>query len=99
MRLIYLSQKTLCLRLFLSFILIILILGKLISRRSRPVLIISLDGFRRDYLDTGLLPTLQIMAQEGLIAEYLLPVFPSITFPNHYSIATGLYPESHGNFA
>ncbi|KAJ2784000.1 hypothetical protein H4R18_001392 [Coemansia javaensis] len=63
----------------------------------RPTLIlVSLDGFRADYLDRGATPNLARLGQEGLRADYMLPSFPSSTFPNHYSIATGLYPGCHG---
>lgn len=62
--------------------------------RSPPLLLISLDGFRPDYLD--LTPTLKRLAYCGVSAPYMKPVFPTKTFPNHYSIVTGLYPESHG---
>lgn len=62
-----------------------------------PILIlISLDGFRWDYLDLVETPNLNRLAEEGVRAEGLIPVFPSKTFPSHYSIATGLYPGHHG---
>ena len=64
---------------------------------GKPYLILlSIDGFRWDYplrFDT---PTLDRIAAGGLRAESLIPVFPTLTFPNHYSIATGLYPANHG---
>ncbi|KAJ3217235.1 hypothetical protein HDU67_008257 [Dinochytrium kinnereticum] len=60
------------------------------------VILISLDGFRADYFDRGLSPALASLAYSGVHAEYLKPSFPSITFPNHYTLVTGLYPESHG---
>lgn len=61
------------------------------------VVLISIDGFRADYLDWYDAPTLEALAVEGVHAdEGMLPVFPSLTFPNHYSIVTGLYPENHG---
>ncbi|KAK4125304.1 Phosphodiest-domain-containing protein [Parathielavia appendiculata] len=59
-------------------------------------IIISLDGFRADFLDRGLTPRLNALVKEGVSPLYMLPSFPSVTFPNHYTIATGLYPESHG---
>ncbi|XP_045136923.1 venom phosphodiesterase 2-like isoform X2 [Portunus trituberculatus] len=62
----------------------------------RPVLVVSLDGFRADYLHRGHTPTLERLSKLGVYAPYLLPVFPTKTFTNHYSIVTGLYPESHG---
>jgi predicted AlkP superfamily pyrophosphatase or phosphodiesterase len=63
---------------------------------GRTVLLISVDGFRWDYLDRGLTPNLSRLAREGVRAEALVPVFPTKTFPNHYSIVTGRYPASHG---
>jgi predicted AlkP superfamily pyrophosphatase or phosphodiesterase len=61
-----------------------------------PLLLISIDGFRWDYLDRYPAPALRRLAAEGVAARSLIPVFPSKTFPNHYTIVTGLYPESHG---
>ena len=61
-----------------------------------PLLILSLDGFRPDYLDSGLVPTLYKFSEEGVRAGYLMSQFPTITYPNHYSIATGLHPAWHG---
>ncbi|RYP48716.1 hypothetical protein DL768_005436 [Monosporascus sp. mg162] len=59
-------------------------------------LLISLDGFRADFLQRGITPRLNAFVKEGVSPLYMLPSFPSVTFPNHYTIATGLYPESHG---
>jgi predicted AlkP superfamily pyrophosphatase or phosphodiesterase len=59
-------------------------------------IIISLDGFRADFLNRGLSPRLNAFVKEGVSPPYMLPSFPSVTFPNHYTLATGLYPESHG---
>lgn len=64
-----------------------------------PVLIVSLDGFRNSYLDRTDLydaPNLRRMAREGVRAAALIPVVPTKTFPNHYAIATGLYPAHNG---
>ncbi|CAD6196519.1 unnamed protein product [Caenorhabditis auriculariae] len=61
-----------------------------------PLLIISLDGFARRYLDHGIVKTLDKIAECGAKAEYVIPSFPTKTFPNHNTIVTGLYPESHG---
>ncbi|BGP18628.1 hypothetical protein JCM10213_004177 [Rhodosporidiobolus nylandii] len=60
------------------------------------VILVSLDGVRADYLERGLTPHLLNISRKGLRAEYLEPVFPSLTFPNHWSILTGLHPSSHG---
>ncbi|KAG0720324.1 Venom phosphodiesterase 2 [Chionoecetes opilio] len=62
---------------------------------SNPLLLISLDGFRSDYIYRHL-PTLETLAKEGVTARFMMPSYPTITFPNHYTIVTGLYPESHG---
>lgn len=60
------------------------------------VILISLDGFRADYLDKYPAPTLQSLARDGVRAKWMTPSFPSLTFPNHYAIATGLYPDHNG---
>ncbi|KAJ1335751.1 ectonucleotide pyrophosphatase/phosphodiesterase family member 1/3 [Microdochium nivale] len=59
-------------------------------------IIISLDGFRADFLTRGLTPRLNAFIKEGVSPLYMNPSFPSVTFPNHYTLATGLYPEAHG---
>jgi predicted AlkP superfamily pyrophosphatase or phosphodiesterase len=61
-----------------------------------PVLLVSIDGFRADYLDLGITPNLARLTVEGVQAEWMNPSFPSLTFPNHYSIVTGLRPDRHG---
>lgn len=65
---------------------------------ARPPLLIlvSIDGFRADYFDLGLTPTLAALAGEGARAQALRPAFPSLTFPNHYTLVTGLHPDRHG---
>ncbi|KAJ2725907.1 hypothetical protein GGI07_000952 [Coemansia sp. Benny D115] len=63
----------------------------------RPtVVLVSVDGFRADYLDRNITPALRHIGKQGLRADYMIPSFPSSTFPNHYTIVTGLYPGSHG---
>jgi len=59
-------------------------------------ILISLDGFRADFLKRGITPRLNTFIEEGVSPVYMLPSFPSVTFPNHYTLVTGLYPESHG---
>jgi len=67
------------------------------DRTGRSTLVlVSLDGFRWDYLDRGLTPNLSRLAREGVRAEAMVPVFPTKTFPNHYTIVTGRYPAKHG---
>ena len=61
-----------------------------------PLILISIDGFRWDYLRKYPAPVLQRLAAEGVHARRMTPSFPSKTFPNHYTLVTGLYPENHG---
>lgn len=63
---------------------------------KKTVLMVSIDGLRADYLDRGLTPHLLDISREGVRAKYMEPVFPTLTFPNHWSLMTGLYTESHG---
>ena len=63
---------------------------------TSPLILVSIDGFRWDYLDRGLTPNLSALAAGGVRAERMSPAFPSITFPNHYTLVTGLYPDHHG---
>ena len=60
------------------------------------VILMSFDGFRADYLNKYDAPNFLRVARSGVRAERMLPVFPSKTFPNHYSIVTGDYAETHG---
>jgi len=60
------------------------------------VLLVSIDGFRPDYLDPAVTPNLARLADGGVRAEALIPSFPTKTFPNHYTLVTGLRPDSHG---
>ena len=62
----------------------------------QSVVLISLDGFRWDYINRPEAKNLRALAAHGVRAERLVPSFPSLTFPNHYTIVTGLYPEHHG---
>ncbi|GEM10469.1 type I phosphodiesterase/nucleotide pyrophosphatase/phosphate transferase family protein [Rhodotorula toruloides] len=60
------------------------------------VVLISLDGVRADHLERGLTPHLLNISRKGIRAEYMEPSFPSLTFPNHWTLLTGLYPSAHG---
>ena len=63
----------------------------------RPTaILISLDALRYDYLDKYSPPTLNSLAKNGVRAKWMIPSFPTKTFPNHYTVATGLYPQNHG---
>ncbi|XP_057211302.1 venom phosphodiesterase 1 [Triplophysa rosa] len=68
------------------------------SFQKQPLLLVSLDGFRAEYLQTwsSLVPVLDKMRKCGTSTPFMQAGFPSKTFPNHYSIVTGLYAESHG---
>jgi len=68
------------------------------AQRSKPyVVLVSLDGFRYDYAERYGAKNLLAMALRGASApKGMIPSFPSLTFPNHYTIVTGLYPEHHG---
>ena len=62
-----------------------------------PILIlISFDGWRWDYIDRQPANNLKALAARGIRARAMIPSFPVLTFPNHYAIITGLYPEHHG---
>jgi predicted AlkP superfamily pyrophosphatase or phosphodiesterase len=66
------------------------------SERRNPVTImISIDGFRPDYLDRGITPHLSALAASGIYGP-MRPSFPSKTFPNHWTLATGKTPDHHG---
>ncbi len=60
------------------------------------VILVSIDGLRFDYLEKFQPPALNELASQGVRAKWMIPSFPTKTFPNHYTVATGLYPENHG---
>ncbi|MDZ4373112.1 MAG: ectonucleotide pyrophosphatase/phosphodiesterase [Phenylobacterium sp.] len=62
---------------------------------SPPVILVSIDGFRPDYLDRGVTPNLAGLAAGG-VRGAMRPSFPTKTFPNHYTLVTGLRPDRHG---
>ncbi|KAM4559696.1 bis(5'-adenosyl)-triphosphatase enpp4 [Odontesthes bonariensis] len=64
-----------------------------------PLLLVSFDGFRADYLKRFPMPNLKLLYSQGVLVEQLTNVFITKTFPNHYSLVTGLYAESHGILA
>ena len=64
---------------------------------AKPLtVLISIDGFKPEYLQRNASPNLNQLADNGALAKGLISTFPSVTFPNHYSIVTGLYPDHHG---
>ncbi|HVC46515.1 MAG TPA: ectonucleotide pyrophosphatase/phosphodiesterase [Terracidiphilus sp.] len=67
------------------------------ARKAHYVVLVSLDGFRWDYARRDHADHLLALGREGVWApEGMLPSYPSLTFPNHYAIVTGLYPEHNG---
>lgn len=73
---------------------------KITALNEYPILLISFDGLRSDKLEEYLAENpssnFQRIINSGVKADYMIPSFPSATFPNHWTIVTGLYPESHG---
>jgi len=61
----------------------------------KPLVLVSIDAFRGDYLARGVTPNLQALADGGATAT-MRPSFPSLTFPNHYTLVTGRVPDHHG---
>ena len=79
----------------LLFLLLTLCASMLKAEEKHYTVVVSADGFRWDYplwYDT---PFIDYMGREG-VSSGLIPSFPSKTFPNHYTLATGLYPDHHG---
>jgi len=67
------------------------------AEQQHYVVLVSLDGFRWDYAKRDHATHLLALGKAGVWApEGMLPSYPSLTFPNHYTIVTGLYPEHHG---
>lgn len=66
------------------------------TNKDSYVVLVSMDGFRWDYAKQYKLQNLKQIASEGVHAKSMKPSYPSKTFPNHYSIVTGLYPDHHG---
>jgi predicted AlkP superfamily pyrophosphatase or phosphodiesterase len=67
------------------------------SQLKKPyVILISADGFRHDYAERYKATHLLALSHDGVQATSMIPSYPSVTFPNHYSIVTGMYPSHHG---
>ncbi|CAM4530098.1 unnamed protein product [Lepidochelys olivacea] len=90
-----LSAMKLILTLFLSGI-VACYGGNANDDSIHKLLLVSFDGFRADYLQNYRLPHLQEFIEDGVLVEHVTNAFITKTFPNHYSIVTGLYEESHG---
>lgn len=80
----------------LIFSVIFIYAQKPIKDLKPTVILISLDGFHPDYLEKYKPPLLNKLAKEGVRAKWMIPSYPTKTFPNHYTTATGLYPDNHG---
>jgi len=65
------------------------------GRRAPVTILVSIDGFRPDYLERGITPNLERLRAGGVFAA-MRPSFPSKTFPNHYALVTGLRPDRNG---
>lgn len=89
-------------RKYFELFLLIVVMGfvayaKTAEQAETPyVILISFDGFRHDYVEKFDTPNFKEFIAQGAAAESMQPSFPSKTFPNHYSIVTGMYPGSHG---
>ncbi|MCK9617407.1 MAG: ectonucleotide pyrophosphatase/phosphodiesterase [Lentimicrobiaceae bacterium] len=85
---------------FLFIFSLLISIGVFAQKSSKPdvpyLVVLSLDGFRWDYPSKTSTPNLDYIARQGVKAYSLRPSFPSVTFPNHYTMATGLYPDHHG---
>ena len=67
------------------------------AQKAHYVVLVSLDGFRWDYASRDGAAHLLALGRQGVWApQGMMPSFPSLTFPNHFTIVTGLYPEHHG---
>lgn len=87
-------------RRFRSLIFLYLLFVILFGQAGRPyVLLVSVDGFRPDYLQWTDTPNFDRLVQQGVKAKSLQSIYPTKTFPNHYAIATGMYAENHGLIA
>lgn len=85
----------------LGILLALALIGVAPAAQRRPdpepiLVLISFDGWRWDYIERLPAPNLRALAARGVRAKALIPSFPVLTFPNHYTIVTGLYPEHHG---
>jgi len=60
------------------------------------LLLVSIDGLRADQVGSGAMPTLDALARQGVQAAAMIPSFPTLTFPSHYTLVTGLRPDRHG---
>ncbi|HWF01863.1 MAG TPA: ectonucleotide pyrophosphatase/phosphodiesterase [Caulobacteraceae bacterium] len=81
---------------FAGALLATLVLAAGAAKAQPALVVVSLDGFRAEYLERGLTPNLDAIAAGGVRAKAMRPAFPSVTGPNHYTLMTGLWPDHHG---
>ena len=79
----------------LATLLCSIVVGMALNAQQNYTIIVSRDGFRNDYTAMYNTPFFQSMAESG-VSAVMMPSFPSKTFPNHYTLATGLVPDHHG---
>jgi predicted AlkP superfamily pyrophosphatase or phosphodiesterase len=73
--------------------------GPALAQAPKPApltILVSIDGFRADYLQRGVTPVIAALAADGARSSGMRPSFPSLTFPNHYTLVTGLRPDRSG---
>jgi predicted AlkP superfamily pyrophosphatase or phosphodiesterase len=88
-------------KIFILLLLLFITFKKIESKTQKEVLIlISFDGFRWDYLENNTLPNFSkyFIKQGSKITKGLINAFSTVTFPNHWTLSTGLTPESHGKY-
>lgn len=81
-------------RLLLLFV--ALLFPTFVAAAPPPVILVSIDGFRASYLERGVTPNLAELAAGGAVSKGMRPSYPSLTFPNHYTLVTGLRPDHNG---
>ena len=67
-----------------------------VAPRRPPVIVVAFDGFARRLLDEDSVPTFHMLARTGVLGDAMIPSYPTVTFPNFYTLATGLYPDHTG---
>lgn len=79
----------------LAFICFLCLFSLIIQAQDTYTVVVSCDGFRWDFSIMYDTPTMDMLAKKGIQSD-MQPTYPASTFPNHYAIATGLYPDHHG---
>lgn len=82
--------------LMLAALLLVACANQRVQRAYTPLILISIDGYRHDYIKRGLSPNIAALSADGVHASSMRASFPTFTFPNHYAIVTGLYPDHSG---